>query len=229
MNDVAKVESLVKVYQKHKAAVPVEALAGVDFAVPRGQYVAIMGQSGSGKSTLMNVLGCLDQPTQGRYLLEGGDVASLDDESLSRMRGKHIGFVFQAFNLIPQLTVLGNVETPLFYQGIAPKRRRELAMQAVKRVELADRADHTPPQLSGGQMQRVAIARALVNSPSLLLADEPTGNLDSKTGAAILELFDELHQQGLTIIMVTHDPLVARRCQRIVTLRDGRIDSDVMN
>lgn len=226
MEYVAELKGIQKVYRKHKAAPPVHALRGIDLAIPRGQYVAIMGASGSGKSTLMNILGCLDRPTDGQYLLEGRDVATLSDEELSAVRGRLLGFVFQAFNLIPQLTVLGNVEVPLFYQGVKPAIRRQRAMEAIARVELAERADHLPSQLSGGQQQRVAIARALVTNPSLLLADEPTGNLDSKTGQAILALFDELHTQGLTIIMVTHDESIAERCQRVVRLKDGVIHRD---
>jgi len=227
MHDVvAKIESVEKVYQKHKAAPPVRALAGVDLSIPRGQYVAIMGPSGSGKSTLMNVIGCLDRPTQGRYLLDGQDVAQMNDEDLSRVRGRRLGFVFQAFNLIPQLTVEENVQVPLFYQNVHRKVRHQRALKALEQVELTDRVGHRPSELSGGQMQRVAIARALVTEPSLLLADEPTGNLDSATGQAILDLFDLLHTQGLTIVMVTHDDPVAQRCQRIVRLRDGLIESD---
>jgi putative ABC transport system ATP-binding protein len=224
--NVAQIESVEKVYRKNHSAPPVHALRGVDLTVPRGQYMAIMGQSGSGKSTLMNILGCLDRPTSGHYLLDGRDVATMDDTELSRARGQHIGFVFQAFNLVPQLTVLGNVQVPLFYQGIPRGEQKRLAEEAIKLVDLSDRADHRPTQLSGGQMQRVAIARALVNKPSLLLADEPTGNLDSATGDSILEMFDDLHRKGLTIIMVTHDETVAQRCERIIRLKDGLIDSD---
>lgn len=229
MTEVARVENLRKTYQKSPSAPPVHALRDVSLAVPRGQYLAIMGPSGSGKSTLMNIIGCLDQPSAGQYFLEGEDVARLDDVALSEARGRYIGFVFQAFNLIPQLTVLENIEVPLFYQSVPPEVRRSRAEEAATRVGLGERGDHTPTELSGGQMQRVAIARALVTGPSLLLADEPTGNLDSKTGEAILQLFDELHEQGLTIIMVTHDDSVADRCQRVVRLRDGLIDTDVIN
>lgn len=224
---VAQIIDVTKVYQKDKAAPPVHALRGVCLDVPRGQYLAIMGPSGSGKSTMMNIIGALDRPTQGQYLLDGDDVAKMNDEDLSKVRGKRLGFVFQAFNLIPQLTVLDNVVVPLFYQGVPASERRDRAEAVLKKVELGERLSHRPNQLSGGQMQRVAIARALVNEPSLLLADEPTGNLDTKTGDAILALFDELHEQGLTIAMVTHDPDMENRVERIVKLRDGLINEDV--
>ncbi len=223
---VAQLRAVSKIYRTSPGAPLVHALRQVDLRIPRGQYLAIMGPSGSGKSTMMNILGCLDRPTEGEYLLEGRDVRQMEDAELSRMRGKHIGFVFQAFNLIPQLTVQQNVEVPLFYQEMSSRRRREMALAAIERVGLADRGEHRPSELSGGQMQRVAIARALVSEPSLIMADEPTGNLDSVTGQAILGMFDELHQQGMTIIVVTHDPAVARRCERIIRLRDGRIDRD---
>ena len=223
---VAQIVGVTKVYRKHQAAPPVHALRGVDLAIPEGQYLAVMGPSGSGKSTLMNIIGCLDRPTDGRYLLGGDDVAQMQDRDLSRMRGRHLGFVFQAFNLIPQLTVQENVAVPLFYQGASAAERRRRAAEVLARVGLGDRMSHRPAQLSGGQMQRVAIARALVNRPSLLLADEPTGNLDTKTGDTILALFDELHAQGLTLVMVTHDPGMADRCERVIRLRDGRIDAD---
>lgn len=223
---VARIIGVTKVYQKHKAAPPVNALAGIDLDLPRGQYLSIMGPSGSGKSTLMNIIGCLDRPTEGSYLLGGEDVANMEDTELSRVRGRHLGFVFQAFNLIPQLTVQENVAVPLFYQGVPAGERNRRAAAVLERVELADRMSHRPAQLSGGQMQRVAIARALVNEPSILLADEPTGNLDTKTGDTILAMFDELHEQGLTIVMVTHDPAMADRCERVVRLRDGLIDVD---
>jgi putative ABC transport system ATP-binding protein len=229
MDDVvARLEAVEKVYRKSKAAPPVYALRGVDLSIPRGQYLAVMGPSGSGKSTLMNILGCLDRPTSGRFLMAGQDVATMSDHDLSQVRGKHLGFVFQAFNLIPQLTVLGNVQVPLFYQALPRRQRLTWATEAIDRVGLKDRMHHRPAELSGGQMQRVAIARALVNRPSLLLADEPTGNLDSTTGTAILDFFGELHDQGLTLIMVTHDESIARRCQRVVRLKDGQIDSDMM-
>jgi len=229
MQPVARVESLWKTYDKGNGAPVVHALRDVSFDIPRGQYVAIMGPSGSGKSTLMNIIGCLDRPSKGHYYVDGDDIANMTDNVLSEFRGRRLGFVFQAFNLIPQLTVQQNVEVPLFYQGIPPKVRHTRAMASIAKVELADRGHHRPQELSGGQQQRVAIARALVNEPSILLADEPTGNLDSKTGTAILELFDELHVNGLTIIMVTHDENVAQRCQRVIRLRDGQIDTDILN
>lgn len=224
---VAQLKGVRKTYQKNAAVEPVHALAGVDVSVPRGQYLAIMGASGSGKSTMMNILGCLDKPTMGNYLLDGTDVAGMDDDDISRIRGERIGFVFQAFNLIPQLTVRENIEVPLFYQGIKPNVRREMSAESIKLVGLGDRGEHRPSELSGGQMQRVAIARALVNKPSILMADEPTGNLDSKTGTAILDMFDELHRGGLTIIMVTHDEDVADRCERVLRLKDGVVDTDL--
>lgn len=224
---VARIQQVTKVYQKNKAAPPVHALRGIDLDIPRGQYLAIMGPSGSGKSTLMNIVGCLDKPTEGKYLLDGDDVAQMDDEQLSVVRGKRLGFVFQAFNLVPQLTVLDNVVVPLFYQGVPLSERKERAAAVLEKVDLGERLSHRPNQLSGGQMQRVAIARALVNEPSILLADEPTGNLDSKTGDAILELFDDLHAGGLTIVMVTHDPTMTERVERVVRLHDGLISEDV--
>lgn len=229
MPNVVEIRAMQKVYRKSAEVPPVYALKGVDLIVPRGQYVAIMGPSGSGKSTLMNILGCLDRPSSGQYLLDDIDVASLPDDELSRVRGKRIGFIFQAFNLIPQLTVLENIEVPLFYQGIPPHIRREKALAAIGRVGLDKRGDHRPSELSGGQQQRVAIARALVNDPAIIMADEPTGNLDSATGLAILAMFDELHDQGLSLIVVTHDPSVALRTQRTIRLRDGVIESDKIN
>jgi putative ABC transport system ATP-binding protein len=229
MEVVAQIEGVKKIYRKNPEAPEVYALRGIDLTIPRGQYMAIMGPSGSGKSTLMNLIGCLDRPTFGRYLLDGEDVAAMSDEEISRVRGKRLGFVFQAFNLIPQLSVLENVQVPLFYQGVPRHERAKRAMASVERVGLDSRSDHRPSELSGGQQQRVAIARALVAQPSILLGDEPTGNLDSATGKQVLELFDELHEQGLTIILVTHDESVAARCERVVRLKDGRIDRDEMN
>ncbi|MEK6674306.1 MAG: ABC transporter ATP-binding protein [Planctomycetota bacterium] len=206
--------------------VRVDALRGIGIEFVSGESVAICGQSGSGKSTLMNLLGCLDRPTSGQYFLGDTDVAQLDDDGLSEIRGKRIGFVFQSFNLIPQLTVLENVEVPMFYQGMKPELRRERAEIAIEKVGLSDRAHHRPTELSGGQQQRVAIARSLVNDPLLLLADEPTGNLDSATGEQILRVFDDLRSVGKTIIMVTHEDSVAGRCDRVITLRDGSIVED---
>ncbi len=223
---VVELQGVKKIYYKPDGAVLVEALRGVNVAIPHGQYVAIMGPSGSGKSTMMNVLGCLDRPTEGVYLLDGQDAAQMDDETLSRYRGRKIGFVFQAFNLISQLTVEENVETPLLYQKFSKHDRRERAIDKLKLVGLGDRLGHRPKELSGGQQQRVAIARALVTEPAVLMADEPTGNLDTKTGTAILDLFDDLHAKGMTIVMVTHDESVAERCQRVVRLRDGDIETD---
>jgi putative ABC transport system ATP-binding protein len=225
---VAQLRDIAKVYYKPDGSVLVEALRGVDLDIPHGQYIAIMGASGSGKSTMMNILGCLDQPTRGEYLLDGKDVAKMDDDELSRVRGRKIGFVFQAFNLISELNIVDNVQVPLFYQGVPRAERNRRAIEKLNIVGLGDRLTHRPKELSGGQQQRVAIARALCNDPSVIMADEPTGNLDSKTGTAILELIDQLHESGMTIIMVTHDDRVAERCQRVVRLRDGEIESDEM-
>ncbi|HEY3245785.1 MAG TPA: ABC transporter ATP-binding protein [Phycisphaerae bacterium] len=207
----------------------VEALRGVDIDFRRGESVAVCGASGSGKSTLMNIIGCLDRPTAGRYLLGDRDVSYLEDDALSDIRGRYIGFVFQSFNLIQQLTVLENLEVPLFYQGAPARERRAKAQELIEMVCLADRGHHRPMELSGGQQQRVAIARALINDPLIILADEPTGNLDTATGEMILQIFDKLHAAGKTIIMVTHEPHVAQRCQRVITLRDGLILSDERN
>jgi len=223
---VVELAGVRKTYFKPDGSVMVEALRGVDLRIAKGEYVAIMGASGSGKSTLMNVLGCLDRPTEGEYRLDGTPAAKLDDEALSLFRGSRIGFVFQAFNLIPQLTIEENVEVPLFYQGVPHASRRKRAIDSLGRVGLGDRLGHRPRELSGGQQQRVAIARALVANPVILMADEPTGNLDSATGSAILKLFDELQEAGMTIIMVTHDDDIAEHCQRIVRLRDGVVESD---
>ena len=223
---VAELTNIRKTYYKPDGSVMVEALRGVDLTIPKGQYMAIMGASGSGKSTLMNILGCLDRPTDGQYLLDGVPAEQLDDEELSAFRGRKIGFVFQAFNLIPQLTVEENVAVPLFYQGVHKNERLERARQKLDMVGLGDRVHHRPRELSGGQQQRVAIARSLVTDPVILMADEPTGNLDSKTGEAILTMFEDLHQGGMTIIMVTHDDAVADRCERIFRLRDGLVERD---
>ncbi|MSR69186.1 MAG: ABC transporter ATP-binding protein [Phycisphaerales bacterium] len=204
----------------------VDALRGIDLAIPSGQYIAIMGASGSGKSTLMNILGCLDRPTAGSYKLDGVDVATIDDERLSHIRGRRIGFVFQAFNLISELTVLENVEVPLLYQGVPRRERRQRALEKIEIVGLTDRIRHRPSELSGGQQQRTAIARALVSNPAVLMADEPTGNLDSATGVAILDVIDALHAQGLTVVLVTHDERVSERSQRIIRLSDGLLVVD---
>ena len=223
---VADLRAIKKIYYKPDGSIMVEALRGVDVLINENEYVAIMGASGSGKSTLMNILGCLDRPTSGQYLLDGVPSQELGDEELSKFRGEKIGFVFQAFNLIPQLTVEENVSVPLFYQGVHKHTRLERARASLDLVGLGDRIHHRPRELSGGQQQRVAIARALVTDPVVLMADEPTGNLDSKTGEAILALFESLHAKGMTIIMVTHDDAIADRCRRIVRLRDGLLESD---
>jgi len=204
----------------------VHALRGVDVVIGRNEYVAVMGPSGSGKSTLMNVIGCLDTPSAGEYWLNGTPVAGLEEHELARIRNREIGFVFQTFNLLARATALRNVELPLIYGGKAPAERRELAAEALAQVDLTDRMDHRPSQLSGGQRQRVSIARALVTRPALLLADEPTGNLDSKTSTEIMALFDRLHEQGNTLIVVTHERDIAAHAERIITIRDGRIESD---
>lgn len=226
---IASVHELTKHYGKPGSEVRVQALRGVSLEFVEGESVAICGQSGSGKSTLMNLLGCLDRPTSGRYWLGDIDVAQLNDDELSDIRGQRIGFVFQNFNLIPQLTVLENLEVPLFYQGCPAPVRREKARALVDLVGLGDRGHHRPSELSGGQQQRAAIARSLINDPYILLADEPTGNLDTATGEMILGIFDKLHEEGRTILVVTHEAEVAARCDRTITLRDGMIVSDERN
>jgi putative ABC transport system ATP-binding protein len=224
-SELIRLEDLRRVYDQ--GGLSVAALDGVSLVIQRGEHLAIMGPSGSGKSTLMNVIGLMDRPTGGRYRLNGQEVADLVDDGLrSAIRGREIGFVFQNFNLLARQTALENVELPLVYQGVPAVHRRERALQALEQVGLADRQDHHPAQLSGGQRQRVAVARALVTRPSLLLADEPTGNLDSRTGEDILALFQELHGQGNTLIVVTHDRQVAERAQRIIHVRDGRVEND---
>jgi putative ABC transport system ATP-binding protein len=222
----ARLAGVTKTYYKPDGSVLVEALRSIDLDIPRGQYIAIVGASGSGKSTLMNILGCLDRPTAGRYELDGKGVESLGDDELSRVRGEKIGFVFQAFNLISELTITENVEIPLLYQGVSSAERRKRAIESLALVGLENRQHHRPRELSGGQQQRAAIARALVGRPAILMADEPTGNLDSTTGEAILQVFEELHAKGLTLIMVTHDDRIAQRCERVVRLRDGLVEVD---
>jgi putative ABC transport system ATP-binding protein len=205
----------------------IHALRGVAIQIERGEYVAIMGPSGSGKSTLMNLIGCLDTPSKGSYLLNDKEVASMNDDELARIRNEEIGFVFQTFNLLPRATALHNVELPLIYAGVSGKARQERARDALAKVELTERASHRPNELSGGQRQRVAIARALVNNPSILLADEPTGNLDSKTGNEIMGVFDRLHETGNTIVLVTHEAEIAAYAHRIIHIRDGQVERDV--
>jgi len=207
----------------------VRALDGVDLVIGRNEYVALVGPSGSGKSTLMNLLGCLDTPTSGRYLLNGRDTAQLTEDELARVRNREVGFVFQSFHLLPRMSVLDNVMQPLVYRGLPRAERRRRAIEALERVGLGNRLDHRPNQLSGGQRQRVAVARALVGEPSLLLADEPTGNLDSRTSAEIMALFDALHAQGQTVVVVTHEPDIAAHCRRTVRVMDGRIVGDHPN
>ncbi|MGH9373035.1 MAG: ABC transporter ATP-binding protein [Vicinamibacterales bacterium] len=205
----------------------IHALQGVSIQIERGEYVAIMGPSGSGKSTLMNLIGCLDTPSKGSYLLNDKEVAEMNDDELARIRNQEIGFVFQTFNLLPRATALHNVELPLIYAGIPAKERQDKAKQALEKVELMARATHRPNELSGGQRQRVAIARALVNDPSILLADEPTGNLDSKTGNEIMGVFERLHAAGNTIILVTHEADIAAYAHRVISIRDGLVEKDV--
>jgi putative ABC transport system ATP-binding protein len=205
----------------------IHALRGVSINIEKGEYVAIMGPSGSGKSTLMNLIGCLDTPSQGSYLLNGKQVSQMNDNELARIRNEEIGFVFQTFNLLPRASALHNVELPLIYAGVPSKDRQERARDALTKVELETRMMHKPNELSGGQRQRVAIARALVNNPSILLADEPTGNLDSKTGVEIMSLFDKLHSSGNTIILVTHEADIAAHAHRVIHIRDGQIERDV--
>ena len=222
---IVQFENVRKTYQM--GPVTVEALRGVSFEIAEGDYVSIMGASGCGKSTLLNLLGCLDRPTAGHYLLGGQDVSDMDDDALSAVRGARLGFIFQSYNLIQQLTVVENIEIPLYYQDRPEAECRERAGKLAARVGLDHRLDHKPFELSGGQQQRVAIARALVNDPLVILADEPTGNLDSTSGVEIMKVFDELHAQGKTLIIVTHDPNVGKRARRTIRLSDGLIESDV--
>lgn len=222
MKEIIRIEGVKKYYRVGE--VQVKALDNVDLSVRQNDYVAIMGPSGSGKSTMMNLLGCLDTPTEGRYFLNGTDVSDMDDDRLSEVRNREIGFVFQSFNLLPKYDALENVALPLLYAGVHKKERLERARAALCRVGLSDRMKHRPNELSGGQRQRVAIARALVGNPSIILADEPTGNLDTRTSEEIMDLFDEIHSQGNTVILVTHEEDIARHASRIVRLRDGQIN-----
>ena len=219
-----EVKNLKKTYQLGDVQVP--AVRGIDMDIDVNEYVAIMGPSGSGKSTLMNIIGCLDVPTEGSYVLNSKDVSKLDDDELAEIRNRQIGFVFQTFNLLPRADALHNVELPLIYSGAARSRRRELAKQALEKVGLAERMHHKPNELSGGQRQRVAIARALVNNPAIILADEPTGNLDSATGEEIMEIFEQLYEAGNTIILITHEEYIANHSNRVIRLLDGLIQSD---
>ena len=205
------------------------ALNEVSLKIGKGEFAAIMGPSGSGKSTFMNILGCLDRMNSGTYLLNGANVSNLSDNELAHVRNKEIGFVFQAFNLLPRMTILENVELPMVYAGVSHKERRERALAALKKVGLLDRIKHKPNQISGGQMQRVAIARAIVNSPNVIMADEPTGNLDSKSSVEIMKIFEDLNKEGATIIMVTHEPDIAKHAKRVIKFRDGEIVSDALN
>lgn len=225
-NTIIELKDIKKIYQM--GSQEVRALNGVSLSIKKNEYVAIMGPSGSGKSTMMNVVGCLDTPTSGDYILNGTNVSHLTDDELAVVRNREIGFVFQTFNLLPRSNCLANVELPLIYAGIKSSERKEMAADALRKVGLGDRMDHKPNELSGGQRQRVAIARALVNRPSILLADEPTGNLDSKTGIEIMNLFEELYRTGNTIILVTHETDIASHARRIVQLKDGLIASDAL-
>jgi putative ABC transport system ATP-binding protein len=218
-NEIIKLNKIRKVYFLGK--VSIEVLKGIDLTVKRGEFVAVMGPSGSGKSTLLNIIGCLDRPTEGKYILEGVEVTDRDDRELAEIRNRKIGFVFQSFNLLPRMLAWKNVELPLIYTGVGAKQRRELAMQMLEKVGLLERAEHRPSELSGGEQQRVAIARALINSPSVILADEPTGNLDSLSGREVMEIFKSLNKEGTTIILVTHERDVAKYAERIVTIKDG--------
>jgi putative ABC transport system ATP-binding protein len=223
-NSLISMRDIWKTYQM--GSEQVHALHGVSFDIPKGEYIAIIGPSGSGKSTLMNLIGCLDTPTSGEYWLNGKNVSEMDDDELARIRNQEVGFVFQTFNLLARATALHNVELPLIYGGISSAKRHEMAEQALAAVDLQDRMTHRPNELSGGQRQRVAIARALVNNPSILLADEPTGALDTHTSMEIMDLFERLHGEGNTIIVVTHEPDIAARAHRVVSIRDGLIEKD---
>lgn len=221
-----ELKQISKTYLLGKGAVKVHALRNIDMVIEQGEYIAVMGPSGSGKSTLLNILGCLDRPTSGRYVLDGQDVSQMDDDSLSETRGRKLGFIFQAYNLIPELSILENIEAPLYYQGQSERDSRNKALKLADMVGLTDRINHKPSELSGGQQQRVAIARALANDSLIILADEPTGNLDSATTEDILKILDRLRQNGKTLISVTHDNEVAAKAQRIIRMLDGMIESD---
>ncbi len=224
MSSVIKIRQITRDFYLGQEVVKV--LKGIDLEIEKGEYVAFMGPSGSGKSTLMNILGCLDTPTSGQYILNGKDVSQMSDNELAEIRNKEIGFVFQTFNLLPRTTALENVALPMIYAGASKAQRKERAEKVLTDVGLADRMDHKPNQLSGGQRQRVAVGRALVNHPSIILADEPTGNLDSKTSVEIMNLFDDIHASGNTVILVTHEEEIARHAHRIIRLRDGMVESD---
>lgn len=219
-----EMQGVTKVYGM--GGTTVHALAGINLTIAKGEMVAIMGPSGSGKSTIMNIIGCLDRPTSGKYMMAGKEVGQIDDDERAVVRNQHIGFIFQSFNLLPKLTALQNVETPLVYRGVGQRKRREIALDALRTVGLGDRGDHRPTQLSGGQQQRVAVARALASQPSILLGDEPTGALDSRTGQEVLALFQDLNDHGRTVVLVTHDERVAAHCKRVIRLRDGHVISD---
>lgn len=225
--EIIRISGLKKIYKMGNQQV--NALNGADLVIRENEYVAIMGPSGSGKSTMMNILGCLDTPTEGSYILNGTDVSKMEDSQLAEVRNKEIGFVFQSFNLLPRYTALENTALPLIYAGFSKEEREEKARKALETVGLGERISHRPSELSGGQRQRVAIARALINNPSIILADEPTGNLDTKTSVDIMNLFEQIHNNGNTVIVVTHEEDIARYAKRIIRLRDGRIESDTIN
>ena len=227
MEPLIKVEDIHKIYNPGENEV--RALDGVSLEIQRGEFVAIVGHSGSGKSTLMNMLGCLDTPTSGHYFLEGKDVSSLSDDQLSEIRNKKIGFIFQGFNLIPNLDAVGNVELPLIYRGLGKQRRRRIAVQALTKVGLGRRLKHRPSELSGGQQQRVAVARAIAAQPPIILADEPTGNLDSRSTVEIMNILKELHKNGRTVIVITHDDDIAAQARRVIRIMDGQVESDDIN
>ncbi len=227
MQEVIHIEGIKKIYRL--GSQEVRALDGADITICKNEYVAIMGPSGSGKSTMMNILGCLDTPTEGTYILNGTDVSKMDDSQLAEVRNKEIGFVFQSFNLLPKYTSIENVALPLIYSGIPREEREERAREALVEVGLEERMEHKPSELSGGQRQRVAVARALINKPSIILADEPTGNLDTKTSIEVMNLFEQIYSNGNTVIVVTHEEDIAQHARRIIRLRDGKIESDIIN